>query len=73
MHFINPFKGLRPSEENASSVTAPSTDHLSDTVISNHQKKNPWSYLNILNPDRKNSESENEVNIKEEEKIRNFK
>ena len=64
MHFINPFKGLRPSEENASSVTAPSTDHLSDTVISNHQKKNPWSYLNILNPDRKNSESENEVNIK---------
>ena len=29
MHFINPFKGLRPTEENASSVSITSTDHLS--------------------------------------------
>ena len=29
MYFINPFKGLRPSEEKASSVAIASTDHLS--------------------------------------------
>ena len=28
MHFINLFKGLRPAEENASSVAITSTDHL---------------------------------------------
>jgi len=49
MHFINPFKGLRPTEEKASSVTIPSTDHLSKEIISNHKKNNPRSYLNIFN------------------------
>ena len=48
MHFINPFKGLRPTEEKASSVSIPSTDHLSEGVITNHKKNNPWSYLNIF-------------------------
>ena len=48
MYFINPFKGLRPSEERASSVSIPSTDHLSEEVIANHKKNNPWSYLNIF-------------------------
>ena len=48
MHFINPFKGLRPTEEKASSVSIPSTDHLSEEVIIKHKKNNPWSYLNIL-------------------------
>jgi len=48
MHFINPFKGLRPTEEKASSVSIPSTDHLSEEVIINHKKNNPWSYLNIF-------------------------
>jgi len=48
MHFINPFKGLRPTEEKASSVSIPSTDHLSEEVIKNHKKNNPWSYLNIF-------------------------
>jgi len=48
MHFINPFKGLRPTEEKASSVSIPSTDHLSQEVITNHKKNNPWSYLNIF-------------------------
>ena len=48
MHFINPFKGLRPAEEKASSVTIPSTDHLSQEIIANHKKNNPWSYLNIF-------------------------
>ena len=48
MHFINPFRGLRPNEEKASSVTIPSTDHLSEEIITNHKKNNPWSYLNIF-------------------------
>ena len=63
MHFINPFKGLRPTEEKASSVSIPSTDHLSQEVIKNHKKNNPWSYLNIFNPDSENSKSQNEINI----------
>jgi len=62
MHFINPFKGLRPPEEKASSVSIPSTDQLSQEVIVNHKKNNPWSYLNIFNPDSKNSKSQNEIN-----------
>ena len=48
MYFINPFKGLRPSEEKASSVSIPSTDHLSQEIIIKHKKDNPWSYLNIF-------------------------
>ena len=62
MHFINPFKGLRPTEEKASSVSIPSTDHLSQEVITNHKKSNPWSYLNIFNPDLENAKSQNEMN-----------
>ena len=38
MHFINPFKGLRPIENEASSVSIPSTDHLSQEVIISHKK-----------------------------------
>ena len=49
MYFINPFRGLRPSEEKASSVSIPSTDHLSQEIITKHKKNNPWSYLNIFN------------------------
>jgi len=49
MHFINPFKGLRPTEENASSVAITSTDHLSKEIVAGHKKNNPWSYLNIFN------------------------
>ena len=54
MHFINPFNGLRPNAENASSVPIPSTDHLSEEIIKKHKKNNPWSYLNIFNPDSQN-------------------
>ena len=49
MYFINPFKGLRPTEENASSVAITSTDHLSKEIISDHKKNKPWSYLNVFN------------------------
>ena len=48
MHFINPFKGLRPTEKKASSVCTPSTDHLSQEIITSHKKNNQWSYLNIF-------------------------
>jgi len=69
MHFINPFKGLRPIEEKASSVSIPSTDHLSKEVILNHKKNNPWSYLNIFNPDSENSKSQNEINAEAKKKF----
>ena len=48
MYFINPFKGLRPTVENASSVAITSTDHLSKEIITNHKKNNTWSYLNVF-------------------------
>ena len=62
MHFINPFRGLRPVNNQASSVSIPSTDQLSKEVIDNHKKKNPWSYLNIFNPESKNLKSQNDIN-----------
>lgn len=64
MYFINPFRGLRPNEEKASSVSTPSIDHLSEEIITNHKKNNPWSYLNIFNPDSQNSNSQNEIYAK---------
>ena len=64
MHFINPFKGLRPSEKNPSTVTVPSTDHLSEEAIVNHKKNNPWSCLNIFNPDCQKSDSKKEIDVK---------
>jgi len=69
MHFINPFKGLRPIIDKASSVSIPSTDHLSEEVIVNHKKNNPWSYLNIFNPDTKNKKSQNEINAEAKRKF----
>jgi len=48
MYFINPFKGLRPTEEKASSVAITSTDHLSKDLVVDHKKNNPWSYLNVF-------------------------
>ena len=48
MYFINPFKGLRPTEKNASSVAITSTDHLSKELIVDHKKNNRWSYLNVF-------------------------
>ena len=41
MYFINPFKGLRPTKENASSVAITSTDHLSKELVNHHKKKIP--------------------------------
>ena len=62
MFFINPFKGLRPTKENASSVTIASTDHLSEDMKSDLLKKNPWSYLNVFNAeDQKKSKKQFEL------------
>ena len=58
MHFINPFKGLIPTEENASSVTIASTDHLSEDMKKNLLKKNPWSYLNVFSAENKKKSKE---------------
>ncbi len=48
MYFINPFKGLRPTENNASSVPIASTDHLSKKIVTEYKKNNKWSYLNVF-------------------------
>ena len=58
MYFINPFKGLRPTKENASSVAVSSTDHLSEDIRRDHLKNNPWSYLNVFNAENKKKSRE---------------
>ncbi len=47
---IKPFKGTRPFNEDARSLIAPSTDHLSIENIEIFKKNNYWNYLKILNP-----------------------
>ena len=69
MHFINPFRGLRPNEKKASNVTIPSTDHLSEEMVASHKKNNPWSYLNIFNPDNVDSKSPKEIEVKAKEQF----
>ena len=58
MYFINPFKGLRPTEEKASSVAITSTDHLSKEIVSKHKKDNPWSYLNVFSAENSSKSKE---------------
>ena len=58
MYFINPFKGLRPTEEKASTVAITSTDHLSKEIVSNHKKNNPWSYLNVFSAENSSKSKE---------------
>jgi len=58
MYFINPFKGLRPTKENASSVAITSTDHLSKEIIAEHKKNNPWSYLNVFGAENSSKSKE---------------
>jgi len=50
MVLLKPFKGTRPFKEEAKSIIAPSTDHLSEENIKNIYDKNYWNYLKILNP-----------------------
>ena len=62
MDFIIPFKGLRPTEEKASSVAITSTDHLSKEIVSSHKKNNPWSYLNVFDAEN-NSKSKEQFEL----------
>lgn len=47
---IWPFFGTRPYNQDAKSLIAPSTDHLSIENIEIFRKNNYWNYLKILNP-----------------------
>jgi len=58
MYFINPFKGLRPTEEKASSVAITSTDHLSKEIVKDHKRNNPWSYLNVFSAENSSKSKE---------------
>ena len=58
MYFINPFKGLRPTKEKASSVAVTSTDHLSKELVADQKKNNPWSYLNVFGAENSSKSKE---------------
>ncbi len=47
---IWPFFGTRPYNQDAKTLIAPSTDHLSIENIKIFRKNNYWNYLKILNP-----------------------
>ena len=49
MHFVNPFKALRPTTEHAFQVAIPSIDYLTEDITRDQVKNNPWSYLNVFN------------------------
>ena len=68
MYFINPFKGLRPKKENASSVAITSTDHLSKEVVAKHKKNNLWSYLNVFDAGN-NSKSKEQFELMKKKSI----
>ena len=68
MYFINPFKGLRPTEENIASVAIASTDHLSKEVIAKHRKNNQWSYLNVFDAEN-NSKSKEQFELMKKNSI----
>ena len=45
-----PFQGTRPYNQDAKTLIAPSTDHLSIENIQIFRKNNYWNYLKVLNP-----------------------
>ena len=63
MYLANPFRGLRPDGAEASSVSLPSTDHMSKEMIKSYKENNPWSFLNIFSPDYKDTKTESEIEI----------
>ena len=68
MYFINPFKGLRPSKEKASSVAVSSTDHLSKDSVVDHKNNNSWSYLNVFGAEN-NSKSKEQFELMKKKSI----
>ena len=63
MYLANPFKGLRPEGAEASSVSLPCTDHLSEEMVKSYKESNPWSYLNIFSPDYKDTKTKSEIEV----------
>ena len=49
MHFVNPFKALRPSSEYVSEVAIPNVEYLTENTKRAHLQNNTWSYLNVFN------------------------
>ena len=49
MHFVNPFKALRPSSEYVSEVAIPNIEHLTENTKRDQLRNNTWSYLNVFN------------------------
>ena len=68
MYFINPFKGLRPTVKNASSVPIASTDHLSKEIVSEYKTKNKWSYLNVFS-EKDNTKSKEQFELMKKNSI----
>ena len=68
MYFINPFKGLRPTKESASSVAITSTDHLSKEIVSEYKQKNQWSYLNVFS-EKNNPKSKEQFDLMKKNSI----
>lgn len=73
MYLANPFKGLRPEGAEASSVSLPSTDHLSEEMINDYKGDNPWSYLNIFSPEDPCSKTDSELEAEAREKFEAMK
>ena len=73
MYLANPFKGLRPKGAEASSVSLPSTDYLSEEMISDYKGNNPWSYLNIFCPEDPCSKMDSELEAEAREKFEAMK
>ena len=73
MHFINPFKGIRPNKDKASSVVIPSTDHLTNDVISKYKKDNPWNFLNVLRPDIGDNNDKKDIFLKAKSQLDSMK
>ena len=68
MYFINPFKGLRPTVKNASSVPIASTDHLSKEIVREYKTKNKWSYLNVFS-EKDNTKSKEQFELMKKNSI----
>jgi len=49
MHFVNPFKALRPSSEYVSEVAIPNIEYLTENTKRAQLRNNTWSYLNVFN------------------------
>ena len=70
MYFINPFKGLRPTEEKASicSYYKYRSFIKRNCIAKHHKKNNPWSYLNVFSAEN-NSKSKEQFELMKKKSI----